>query len=255
MSKNRSRPDPSPAVLLKSGGQTPAVFLVPGIGGSSADFDSLAKRIRGSHTIYALQPRGMHGVDSPCDRVEEMAEYYLQIVRRSQPQGPYILVGYSLGGLVTLEMARTLIARKQEVALLVMIDSYLHFKFLSPGQQLRLLARRIKQRIRKFRRALGTTKSEDPTSPNAIASFAPWFDRARSSAYTALRNYKPVFYTGQVKFIRAENVSDFPADPHAVWSHFLELFSVETVPGNHLTMLNTHFADLADVLNRYLEAI
>ncbi len=242
-------------VLLKSGGQNPPVFLVPGIGGSAADFYSLAKYIEGSRSIYALQPRGMHGVDSPCYRVEEMAEYYLQSVFQSQPQGPYILVGYSLGGLVTLEMARTLIARQQAVALLVMIDSYLHLKFLSPGQKLRLLAQRIKQRIRKFGRAVDTTKSEDPTDPNAIASIAPSFDRVRSSAYTALKNYKPEFYPGEVKFIRAETVSNFPEDPYAVWSQLLGTLSVETVPGDHLTMLNTHSGDLANVLNGCLEAI
>ena len=74
MSKDQSRPDLSLPVLLKSGTQKPAVFLVPGIGGSAVDFVSLAKYIPGSRSIYALQPRGLDGLDSPCDRIEEMAE-------------------------------------------------------------------------------------------------------------------------------------------------------------------------------------
>lgn len=256
MSKNQSRPDLSLPVLLKSGTQKPAVFLVPGIGGSAVDFVSLAKYIQGSRSIYALQPRGLDGLDSPCDRIEEMAEYYLQIVLWSQPQGPYILVGYSLGGMVAMEMARILIARQQEVALLVMIDSYPDIRSLSPIQSLRLFARRKNRRLVNF--VFSSRRNNhvaDPAPPDGTAVAASFPEQLRVSATLALRRYRPRPFGGAVRFIRAATVTEFPKDPQPVWSHLVRALSVETVTGDHLDLLNGQSEKLAAVLSRYLESL
>ena len=63
-------------------------------------------------------------------------------IGKLQPRGPYVLVGYSLGGLVVLEMAQRLSANGEKVALLAMLDAYPQFRYLSLGQRLRLIARR-----------------------------------------------------------------------------------------------------------------
>src|SRR6266852_4538588 len=47
---------------------------------------------------------------------------YLDTVRSAQPGGPYLLGGFSHGGLIALEMARRLEARGEAVALLVVLD-------------------------------------------------------------------------------------------------------------------------------------
>jgi len=52
-----------------------------------------------------------------------MAALYAQHVRSVQPQGPYLLGGWSFGGLVAFEMARQLAAQELEVALLAILDS------------------------------------------------------------------------------------------------------------------------------------
>ena len=77
--------------------------------------------------------------------------------------------------------------------------------------------------------------------------------RARDSAYTALARYRPRFYSGTIKFVRAGVVSNFPDDPAAVWSSLAGKFQVETVPGDHLGILGTHFESLASVISRYLD--
>jgi hypothetical protein len=76
--------------------------------------------------------------------------------------------------------------------------------------------------------------------------------RAREHAYRALSRYRPRFYKGTIKFVRAEVATDYPDDPTAIWSNLAESFQVETVPGDHLGILGTHFESLALVVSRYL---
>ena len=253
--EKRSPPELSPLILLKDGGNGPAAFIASGLGGGPAEFFQLVKYIRAVNPVYGLQPRGIEGFDPPCERIEEMAEFYLSAVRRFQPNGPYILIGYSLGGLVTLEMARRLNSLGERVALVVMLDSYPDINALTPALFLRLLAQRMRRRFTSIGQParrdirLGGLPSQD-----AISTFAPAFERVKDAAYRALRRYKPTFYSGSVKFVRAANVTDFPDDPQSVWSPLIQTLEVETVPGDHLGMLTTHYEKLAGVLDRYLAA-
>jgi thioesterase domain-containing protein len=52
-----------------------------------------------------------------------MAATYLKDLRAVQPEGPWLLGGWSLGGLVAWEMAKTLREQGGEVDLLVLIDT------------------------------------------------------------------------------------------------------------------------------------
>jgi thioesterase domain-containing protein/acyl carrier protein len=253
--EQRSSAELSPLILLKKGTQGPPLFIASGLGGGPAEFFQLVKHVDTPNSVFGLQPKGIEGLDTPCDRIEDMADFYLKAVRRFQPDGPYILAGYSLGGLVTLEMARTLRASDQTVALLLMIDSYPDIHSLSSGQFLKLLAQRGKRRVVTFGKPprpdirLGGLSSSD-----AIPTFAPAFERVRDAAYQALRRYKPRSYSGAVKFIRAAQVTEFPGNPRAVWSHLIPELEVETVPGNHLGMLTKHYEELGGVLSRYLKS-
>jgi thioesterase domain-containing protein len=52
-----------------------------------------------------------------------MARIYVEAVKRIQPDGPYFLLGYSMGGSVAYEMACQLHARGNTIAHLVLVDS------------------------------------------------------------------------------------------------------------------------------------
>ena len=252
--EQRSSAELSPLIQLKNGAQDPPLFIASGLGGGPAEFFQLVKHIHTPNSVFGLQPKGIEGFDSPCDRIGDMADFYLKAVRRFQPDGPYILAGYSLGGLVTLEMARTLRSSGQDVALLVMIDSYPDIQSLSSGQFLKLLAQRGKRRVFTFGKSpRSDIRLGGLSSPEAIPTFAPAFERVRDAAYQALRRYKPRFYSGAVRFIRAAEVTEFPSNPKAVWSHLISELDVETVPGDHLGMLTRHYEELGGVLSRYLK--
>jgi len=52
-----------------------------------------------------------------------MAAHYIDALRRIQPEGPYILGGWSLGGIIAYEMAQRLVAQGQRVSQLLLLDS------------------------------------------------------------------------------------------------------------------------------------
>lgn len=252
----RSAPELSPLVMLKPGVHGASLFIASGLGGGPAEFFQLAKYLNTPHGVFGLQPKGIEGFDDPCERIEDMADFYLKAIVRFQPQGPYFLAGYSLGGLVALEMARTLTSRGQTVSLLAMIDSYPDIDFLSPGQRLRLSMQRMKQRTLNLIRPRGTRiRLGGLASQDDISTFAPAFERVRESAFKALRQYEPRFYPGAIKFVRASEVTLFPSNPKSIWSKLVETIEVDTVPGDHLGMLTNQYETLASVLNRYLKSV
>ena len=256
-----------PLVLLKDGCDQPPLFVTHGLGGSVIDFFQVVKHIRTSHPIHGMQARGIDGAEEPFDRIEDMAQFYLDAIRQVQPHGPYLLAGYSLGGLVTLEMAQQLTAVGEKVALLAMLDSYPDIRYLSFGQRALLLTRLATRRatttmklpvsealsliLRPSHRRSGVPRVS--YKPPVDVSLSPAVQRARSCAYLALAQYRPRFYPGKIKFVRAEIPTDFPSDPTAVWAHLADKFEVETVPGDHLGIMSTHYEKLASALSRYVE--
>jgi len=256
-----------PLVELKAGSAEPPLFITHGLGGSVMDFFQVVKHIQTPQAIYGMQAKGIDGAEEPCESIEEMARYSLAAVRELQPRGPYLLVGYSLGGLVTLEMARQLTAEGEKVALLAMLDSYPEIRYLSFAQRSRLLARLATRRaasamklpmgeavsllLRPSRRRSLTPKVS--YQPPADAPLSPAMLRVRQSAYLALTRYRPRFYSGKIRFVRAAIPTAFPADPAAVWAHLAAGFEVETVPGEHLEIVTTHYEELGAAISRYTE--
>ena len=247
----------SPLVLLKDGERDQPVFILPGLGGGPAEFFHLVKHMNFSRAIYGLQPKGMDGSEEPAERIEEMAEFYLRAIQRVQERGPYTLIGYSLGGLVALEMAQRLIARGDKVDQLILVDAYPHIQYLPSGERWRLAARRTNNRIVEKIQTLFGRSTHRPgrggLDAEQAAAFAPAFENVRRCAFLALERYQPRAYRGTIKFVRAEVVSEFPKDPERVWAGTAGKFQVETVPGDHLGMLTQHHRELGAVLTRYVE--
>ena len=165
-------------VLLKPGTEKPPVFVAHGLGGSVMDFFQPVKHIETDHPIYGMQARGIDGLDEPLARIEDMAEFYLHAIKELQPRGPYVLAGYSLGGLVVLEMAQRLSANGEKVALLAMLDAYPHIHYLSLRQRARLIAHQARRGLR----SLANLSGSAPYQPPAGISFTPTTQRVRDSA-------------------------------------------------------------------------
>ena len=247
---------PLPALLpMKSGAENPAVFITHGLGDTVLGLDALARKMRVPQAVYGMQMPGVDGLAPAMDRIEDMAAFFVAAIRQVRAHGPYILIGYSLGGLIALEMARSLFGSGDKIALLAMLDSYPDRRYLSLGQRLRLESQLVARRVGS---AIARGKQKSPGDQDA--DFAPCtqllaaMERVKEAQYRALRNYRPRFYDGDVKFMRAAIPSYFPDNAAAVWSQLVGKLEVETIPGNHFEMLTTNVERLAAIVTRYVSA-
>ena len=239
-----------PLVQLKAGSAEPPVFIAHGLGGSAMDFFQIVKHIRTANAIYGMQAKGIDGLEAPLDRIEDMARYSLEAVQQLQPHGPYFLIGFSLGGLLTLEMAQQLIAQGEKIGLLALLDSYPHLNYLSLGQRTCLATRVAWRWVASRLQWLGVSA---PYRTTVEVPPSPALQRFRDGDRLALEHYRPRFYPEKINFVRAAIPTDFPANPTAVWSGLAHRFEVETVPGDHLGIMTAHYEALASVLSRYLQ--
>src|SRR6185436_13973033 len=83
----------------------------------------LAGLVGEERPFHGIQARGLLGSESPHETFEEAARDYLAEVRAVQPHGPYLLGGFSGGGITAWEMARQLRLAGEEVPLVVMLDT------------------------------------------------------------------------------------------------------------------------------------
>lgn len=261
-----------PLVALKAGTENPSLFITHGMGGNVMDFFQVVKYMRTDRPIYGMQAKGFDGVEEPFERIEDMAQFFLDAIREVQPQGPYLLAGYSLGGLVALEMAQRLRAAGERVALLALVESYPHKRYLARIQRAKLFFQRLRLRaaalwrlrpqaayayLRNPAERMAPVSCDDQRGPAKLPLdvwFTPAILRMRDRAYLALQRYRPRFYPDKISFVRAEIPTEFPRDAAACWKRLAADFEIATAPGDHRTIMNTYFSELAEALSKYLDS-
>jgi thioesterase domain-containing protein len=248
-----------PLLLLKAGTEHPPVFIAHGLGGDVLGLADLVGKIESRHPIYGMQSRGIDGIDEPIASMDQRAQFHLDAIKQLQPHGPYFLIGYSLGGLATLEIAQRMSAQGEKIALLALVDTYPDKNHLSVVQSALLTVRQAKRRAgTMIKWALGRAQSQSPGNggdggrrPSVV--IAQVAQRMREADYSAGRGYHPRFYGGRVRFVKAGINGYFPYNPTAVWAHLVKEFDLETTPGDHVGLVTTHCKDLGSVLSRYLQ--
>jgi acetoacetyl-CoA synthetase len=261
-------------VTLKPGTGTPPVFMLPGAAGSILQIAPLASAMTVPMPVYAIKPRGMERGEAPCEDLAEMAGHAIGVIKRVRPQGPYLLIGYSAGGLVALEVARQLSAGGDAVPLVMLLDTYpsretwpllCHLEILT-RQSLRALQAvgrmALRQAIddvaRRLRSLLFYLAASGLRLVNPPAIVAEGSDvasrRVHLATYNAGEAYRPSRYAGRVVFIQPEFVPNLePRAPHRVWGLFLSDLAIRRVPGSHLGMLDEGAVAAAAEISRCLD--
>lgn len=111
----------------ETGSKTP-IFMVAGMFGNVLNLRHLANLLGKDRSFYGVQARGLFGEEGPHETLVEAAAAYLAEVREVQPEGPYILGGFSGGGLTAYEMARQLKEAGQETQIVIMLDTPLAYR-------------------------------------------------------------------------------------------------------------------------------
>jgi amino acid adenylation domain-containing protein len=110
----------SPLVRLHAGGAGRPLYVVHPVGGDVFAYVELARKLGPERPVYGLQ--AVAETDGHPPTMEDLAAQYLAAVREIQPEGPYLLAGWSLGAVIAYEMAQQIERSGGTVALLAMID-------------------------------------------------------------------------------------------------------------------------------------
>jgi len=130
--------------LKNSGGKIPA-YMVHGGGLNALTFNSVVQYMDEDQPAFGIQSLGLNGEASPLYTIEDLADYYKQFILQNDPEGPYILIGYSFGGLLVFEMARQLAAMGKEVRKVIIIDTYVGDISLNNKPGSKLLTKILRQ--------------------------------------------------------------------------------------------------------------
>ncbi len=128
------------------GGPKTPFFLVAGMFGNVLNLRHLAHLIGSDRPFYGLQARGLYGDEDPHRDLREAARDYIAEMRQVQPHGPYMLGGFSGGGITAYEIARQLTEAGEEVVALVMLDTPLPVRRrLTTGDRARIQLQELRK--------------------------------------------------------------------------------------------------------------
>ncbi len=111
----------SELIRLNKGNDDLPIFWIHGGFGGVEIYREIAQMIK--RPFYGIQAKGYLTEDEPIEGIENMAKYYIDIIKSVQPEGPYDLGGLSLGGTIAYEVARQLQAKGDEIRSIVMLES------------------------------------------------------------------------------------------------------------------------------------
>jgi amino acid adenylation domain-containing protein len=245
---------------LQTGGSRQPLFFVHPVGGSVFCYTELARALGPDQPVYGLQSPEDGGT-TPAS-LEEMAQRYLAALRAVQPEGPYRLGGWSMGGVVAFEMARQLAMRGEEVEQLAVLDVF------APGRGLAVDGRAVDEGTLRawFARDLaGLLGKPLPAEMGDLPADAPLpeaFGRAQrlgllpagldftvaARRFEVFRNnlrlierYTAHSYPGRIQLFRAaDSHFDDPADSTLGWGALAAGgVGLQTLPGNHWAIVRS----------------
>lgn len=233
------------------GNKIPFVF----VHGDGAN-NYLPKFLDKNQPYFGYLHQGADGEPFKYSGVKDIAKYYLEQLLENLPSGPFILGGFSFGGLVAYEMALTLLKRGEKIPLLIMVDTF-HPAFLG-WRNRTWTPYRILKRFFGFPYKLGKQAIRDSKVAWYLYRKIPIPSKYRthyilSNYAKTVVEYNPQPLSCPIVLLRAADT--IYNDPENGWKEWAQGgITVKMVPGDHLAMIRNpdNFKILA---NYMLDAI
>ena len=255
----------SSLVKIQPRGSKRPFFGVHGKADNVIPYYNLAHYWEQDQPVYGLQPQGLDGKQVPHNRFEDMAAHYIKEIRTIQPEGPYFLGGYSLGGYVVVEMAQQLNAQNQKVAIMALFDCHgpgwiktspfharvsqhlTNLSRLEPKQKLAYVRKKLSQKF--------YSRLQEYYSADHSQNQSPLLEAHEQ----ATKDYVYQVYSGRAILFRAVEqleINEFQViDSQLGWGSLIAGgLEIKHVPGDHYTMFSVPYVKvLAEKLKACLD--
>jgi amino acid adenylation domain-containing protein len=251
--------NPSVVAIQPLGTKKPFFCVHPG-GGDVFRYVELARHLGQDQPFYGIQTKSMNNGGELLTSIEEMASYYIESMKVVQPEGPYCIGGWSMGGIVAFEMARQLHARGEKTSLLALMDAVVpESNVKTPDLEQALLgyfALDLGLSVEHLNLALSRATHLGPEEQLTfvleqalVAQMIPaslglthlrrQFEVFRIN-HLAIQSFELQLYMGQVTLLKAvERVTRASGSASLGWDKLTEEggVDIQLVPGNHYTMM------------------
>lgn len=248
-------------VHIKPEGNKPPFYIVHGGGLNVLPFYSIAKNMDADQPVFGLQAKGLNGIEEPLKSIEEIAAHYITEIVMQNPNGPYSLAGYSLGGIIAFEIAKQLKSAGKTVKELIMFDTYVfqadpeknwadntlkkvRYNFnkrlfdLYLLWKYPLLLKRLKRESlsRRLSKILLKLKIRQPKVETPILKAIKTIESIQKEAGI---KYVLSYYDGPIHLLRAKVPTIYFHDPKYLgWKPFVKQIHIWDMEGEHTTMFS-----------------
>ena len=256
-------------VPTPSNSSRPPLFLITGYMDEDDTLrilSNLIPHIGPDQPLCGLRPRWLDGHSPQYSSVAEMRDEYLRELRAFRSKGPYYLLGDCVGGVVAIEMARTLLDQGEDVPLLILLDTErprFHSFFLNEVTRLWERGRRVASVLRQFVRPTEGTRSEvvfqilrrklrrSGLSRHPIQA-TDYIYQKRVEYQQLLKKHRLKRYPGCIRLIVSDDVHRFVG--FLGWNGFADGgVEVYRTPGHHRTFRAQYSREFGEQLQLCIE--
>ena len=243
--------------------------------GLAMEYHNLARQKNLDRPMYGVKALEPNSELRQHHSVEEMARYYVREIQTVQPQGPYHLTGYSIGGWYAYAVAQEFHRQGQEVSTLLLVDTqanvelswrlflrskawmlvrrgffHLWSLIVTKGERSKYLAGRWRALLNHLpgsnRRGTRANEVETSSEINGIKPIPYLVD--------AIKQYQPPSYAGNLQIFVGDD-GDYVFPHRLFWSALIKgEIKIHKVRGDHFSLLDEENAeDFANLLSQVLD--
>jgi thioesterase domain-containing protein len=258
-------------VPLNSAGTRPPFYFLHPAGGFIFMYSNLSKHLGSDQPFYGIQDPYLSttGENSPKD-IRSLSKIYADELVQFQPEGPYYIGGWSMGGLIAYDMAVLLTKMGKKVALVIILDQKVKEKYSKMGivdnifrgghmikMNLHMRAKKYKEENRyisagfyglldkiggnselKEEETEGVTSDQLTLDPNARQLI-----KELNRHMKACEFFKPEHFPGFVHVFKCKKQAkkkgaEFEEDYFIKWKEYAPQTTFSIIPGSHHTCMN-----------------
>lgn len=227
------------APIRLAGDKTPLVC----VHGDEGNYN-VPRLLHADRPFIGFMHQGEDGRGMPHRTIHGIAQHYADELLDARPDGPYILSGFSMGGVVAFEMAQILRSRGKEVPWLVLFDArgpaFNWWRYAPRSKLADLRGELLRPRCERY-------LERGQAIPYNLRNFY-----IINTYRRALERYRPLPYEGKVLLIRSKQRAHEPNG----WQQLLRgEWRTHVLPGEHLTLLREpHVRAVVDLLEAHFGA-